>query len=834
MKKILKLLIPITLLVPSFFAFESKNEVKPLKADSRPTYNIPLLSGESLDYENEIFDDFDHGVDSNMWWLNKRQWANANGRKNGGVMPENIFYDEDKGTVLLRTAGDYYAENNIRSPEGALATEGRRSGADLVSKFLTYPGRYEVRMKVAPRYGVCTTMWTYIEYGDYIANLDGRHNHEIDIELPWNGDFKKVSFGNYVGGFDSMHTSEKITLSNYLNDDEFHTFGFDWYYNDNTNHKVIRYYIDGEILSTIDTNVPFYKTKVNIGIWIPDSGLAALPPNTAPLYDQAYAEIDYFKYIPFLNNHHEDATAWKTDSQTQEVTPKDPYEFSTGAPLSEYPSVSTPNIKTNYFPNGSFNYVNKLSSSYWLDQNRVGIENSCVEISKTTYDRNSSPTSGGANISNGGYLAGYIDSCYKGQKYNLSLDYRYQGQVRVMSYDANDSLLSTQSFDFEASSTWNSFSENITLNDNDVKYICVAIFNNDVSSLWIDNISLTRGHVKEEIKEATNHFMTIFHNNPAILSALNTTSGTTSSRLNDVIINNADYTSDISWRLSSVKYEAKSSDAVNSLTLAAVSSDTISGSSDIDYQGIYNCVSSNITLSGYQSIIHSTSYIQDLTDISLSWGSCESGEVAIAYKFKNDNWQYLTSFIGTSFHSGTNDKTTWNRRQLIVDSTNSVFSTNLLGETAKIAFLYSSQSDSTNINYIRMNSIIINKVNSIKAKINHWSENNFNLCGGSGKLFQDKSLEKFDLLMTNYCLTDDQANLLNSSIDVVGSAKEATYYDEYRYLCNVANINVTATPSNSYVVNVVINSNNIFIVLLASTFGLVTLTGYIIFHKRKR
>ena len=194
MKKALFLSIfSFSLALPMLFA-NKKSE--PVEATTRPTYNIALEAGEELDYDNEVFDDFNSGIDKSRWYIYNKTWGQVNGRQNGGVVPDNVFYDTDEGTAILRATGDQYAEKLITPGPNAQTTGGRRTGADLVSKFWTYPGRYEVRMKVAPRYGACTSLWTYIEY-DSFYNGD-RNNHEIDIELPWHGDFTQISYGNYA------------------------------------------------------------------------------------------------------------------------------------------------------------------------------------------------------------------------------------------------------------------------------------------------------------------------------------------------------------------------------------------------------------------------------------------------------------------------------------------------------------------------------------------------------------------------------------------------------------------------------------------------------------
>ena len=163
MKKLLAYILPVFLL-SSFLLFSKTNKEEVEASGNRPTYNIPVLSGEELDYSNQVFDDFDNGIDSSRWYIYNKTWGQVNGRQNGGVVPDNVFYDSSEGTAILRTTGDQYADKLITPGPNAQTEGGRRTGADLVSKFWTYPGRYEVRMKVAPRYGACTSLWTYIEY----------------------------------------------------------------------------------------------------------------------------------------------------------------------------------------------------------------------------------------------------------------------------------------------------------------------------------------------------------------------------------------------------------------------------------------------------------------------------------------------------------------------------------------------------------------------------------------------------------------------------------------------------------------------------------------------
>lgn len=831
MKKILIPLIISTLFISPALFLKSTQKIEKVEGTA-PTYNIPLEAGEELDYDNAFFDGFDNGINPSNWYINDRVWGQNDGkdkttgvinpdkvRENGGVVDENVFYDSSEGSVILRATGDQYAEKNITPATNAVTRGGRRTGADLVSVFQTYPGRYEVRMKPLPRYGACTSLWTYIEYNTKFGS--DYNNHEIDIELPWNGDFKKISLGNYAGLNESdpdMHWSEKALLDSPINDGEYHTFGFDWYYNNNTGNKLINYYMDGEILCTITRAIPFYKTKVNIGVWIPNSNLAG----RLPRFDTAYMDIDYFKYIPFKNNLH-------IDSDKPGV-----YDYGVKMSGNTYPSVSTPipASQRNYFPNGTFNYVNKRSESEWLDESITGLVSENVSIAKA-YDYNSSSTSGGASLTaNTGHLAGYIDSCFKGQKYHLTTKYKYGGTATIQYFNANDELIDSSVSTMEQSNDWTTFSQNVTV-INGTSYIGVR-FDAGSNGMWLDNIYLTLG--EREITPThveKNHFMSIFHNNPSVLSAYETAKDTTSSRKQDVVISNMDNSSEISWKISDAKYESKASDYCGSITMGSASV-TIEGSSDPNYSSIRAAVANSEALSGHQSVIHTTSYIENLKDVSLSWSSVEAGTIYVVYKIVGESgWKYLSSYSALSNNDGSGDKNTYNRRQLILDNSNEDFIDKLLGEDAYIGFMFSSNHSNLEVSYIRLQSIIINKVESIKAKIDVWSNDATNLCGVGGKFTTPKSCEYFDLLMTSDRLSVKQANEMNVAMPTGGAAKEATYFNQYVYLCNAAGINVNVTPTNVLVSSFNIPNSNVFVFIIAASTLTIVLIGTLLIKKKR-
>ena len=74
--------------------------------------------------------------------------------------------------------------------------DGRNTGSVIISRFLTGPGHYEVKMKPLPRLGACTALWTYTNRVSSI--YDENDNHEIDIELPGGKTNNAISFKNVL------------------------------------------------------------------------------------------------------------------------------------------------------------------------------------------------------------------------------------------------------------------------------------------------------------------------------------------------------------------------------------------------------------------------------------------------------------------------------------------------------------------------------------------------------------------------------------------------------------------------------------------------------------
>lgn len=303
---------------------------------------IKFLDGVTVDYSNMFFDDFTDGVDYDSWYIGKQAWG-AN--ENGGVIPENVNYT-DEGVLILSGNGGYYTSGDVQGV-GA-RKDGSLTGGAIISKFVTGPGRYQVKMKVLPRLGACSAMWTYC----FEQSTGG--NHEIDIELPGGKDhssvisFENVLNTNYITV--EMNESQDVNVSSVagssdtiaLNDGQWHTFGFDWY----TNPEMVVYYVDGIVTAVSKIFVPYVQARLWLGVWFPNNTGFVGDAN----FESDIMSVDYIQYIPFL------------DQPCQEYDPA--ISSSQVAAKEEYPMAPVSTAVVNKISNGNFEYV--------LDHNTEG------------------------------------------------------------------------------------------------------------------------------------------------------------------------------------------------------------------------------------------------------------------------------------------------------------------------------------------------------------------------------------------------------------------------------------------------------------------------------
>ena len=475
------------LLVSSFSILVSGCKTQGKKQDSNPEEpaipevcdDLAILDGVSFDYDHAFFDDFTNGVNYDNWIISEDCW----GSNKGGLTVKNLFYT-DEGTLLFRATGNYYSGDEIRGY--GQVKDGKCTGASLVSKFLTGPGRYQVKMKPFPRLGACTAFWTYSNRPVAGAEND---NHEIDIELPGGmhygiHSFKYMMNTNYITEKymdNSDFRIDQVTNGKIinLNDGEFHVFGFDWY----TNPEVIVYSVDGVVTCVSDIFIPYLQTRMWLGVWISFNDAFMGAPN----YESDYMEVDWLKYIPFDN--------------TQPYTICDVDAVSISTPKENYPKSPTSHPQVNKVANGDFEYFirkGKQEDYGWTFEKFLQEESELDEVCYVSATEGKDGTAGGV-VKKGGYLHTTIDAAYEGYQYDISFDGKSDGNDSVMEvvyYSSYVPDVNPIKSDFVQikNGEWENYKTTITCPEG-CSCVTVEFYNNSqksTSSMYIDNVQMSR------------------------------------------------------------------------------------------------------------------------------------------------------------------------------------------------------------------------------------------------------------------------------------------------------------------------------------------------------
>ena len=442
--------------------------------------DLRVLDGVNFDYSNAFFDDFSKGVDYNTWVISEDCW----GSNKGGLTVKNLFFT-DEGTLIFRANGNYYSGDEVVG-YGSVK-DGRCTGASLVSKFVTGPGRYQVKMKPLPRLGACTAFWTYSNRPVAGAEND---NHEIDIELPGGmgsgiHSFKYMMNTNYVTETYQDHddfiiadvTNNKIIN---LNDGEWHTFGFDWY----TNPEVIIYYVDDIVTCVSQVFIPYLLTRVWLGVWISikDSFMGA------PNFESDFMEVDWVKYIPF--------------DSTQPYTVCDVDIVSTSCAKELYPTTPVSRPQVNKIANGDFEYVirkGKQDDYGWTYKKFTSEKSPVSEVCYADATSGKDLTAG-ANVKKGGYLYTTVDAAYEGYQYDLSFDAFSDGDdsvcevVYYSSYVPDTNPIGSEIIHL-TKDEWKHYQQTITCPE---RCSCMTIefyntqFAKSTTSMQLDNVAMAR------------------------------------------------------------------------------------------------------------------------------------------------------------------------------------------------------------------------------------------------------------------------------------------------------------------------------------------------------
>ncbi|MFD2115347.1 glycoside hydrolase family 16 protein [Paenibacillus yanchengensis] len=256
-----------------------------------------------------FFDDFDgNKLDTTKWLTAFKQWGGDNA--NGGVLPQNVSVQD--GKLIIEAYGDQY-DGDIKgiNRDYSLRADGKRVGGAIATINDYASGKYEVRMKVAPKLGVASAIWTF-HYEEYNSDdplyknkpVGGEDyyavNHEIDMEFPGRPgpahqdfSYNKGLFNTWVGENEDEYTTEYASLGQAVNDGQFHTYRFDWHTGDSGEQKRVDFYIDDVLLHTTTEHIPTIGSRLWIGAWFPNNWAGTPDFHTETL------EVDWVKITPF-------------------------------------------------------------------------------------------------------------------------------------------------------------------------------------------------------------------------------------------------------------------------------------------------------------------------------------------------------------------------------------------------------------------------------------------------------------------------------------------------------------------------------------------------------
>ena len=330
-------------------------------------------------------------------------WSLVNyGWGQNGVAKENVGYTRSPkvvnamgatgGIVVLNSYGNYYKEAGRRGQGGV-----------LISNRLFGPGKYEVRMKIVPRFGPCSTAWSYYTNSYAINNAAGLpvygHNtseniqyHEIDIECPqigngfrgWGGVayeefYQNAEDLNEKGEGKTVNRSQSVgaPCESPYNDGKWHTFAFDWrttaYDYDASkgeNPGAVIWYMDGKEVARTAKNTPYYPNQLWLGNWYPNNSEDWLGVAD---FDEAYMYVDWVRITEYDDEYR---TTDKSDGSLIKPDVNGCVAFSTSGGNVNYGANIPIN---NYISNGRFEISDgKDGVLGWFTENAVKDGNKLV------------------------------------------------------------------------------------------------------------------------------------------------------------------------------------------------------------------------------------------------------------------------------------------------------------------------------------------------------------------------------------------------------------------------------------------------------------------------
>ena len=243
---------------------------------------IPLLEGEEFDYSNDM-NFTDDAVPSDR--LPKYFEVSTGDYDPIGETPApSVAANVQRALSCyqLRTNGmQVQVVENTKYTSGAIIL---KAGVHLI------PGRYECRVMLPKK---SNSVFSFRLFGRY---TDGTRGH-IDMSTP-SGAVEGNIYSNircYTNNTNSdpVRDSKVCTISKDLNDGNFHTIGWDWYYSEH--HKCVKFFIDNTELTTLNVSPGF--PLVLYAACFPDESLSL----QRGYFDYDYAEVDYIRFTAFAN-----------------------------------------------------------------------------------------------------------------------------------------------------------------------------------------------------------------------------------------------------------------------------------------------------------------------------------------------------------------------------------------------------------------------------------------------------------------------------------------------------------------------------------------------------
>lgn len=465
-------------------------------------YYKSVSTRHSLNYDEMLYDDFTDGIDLDRWVISDSVWDQWSTDQNG-VRPQNVFLVDDKDNpdthLLLRANGSYYNMNNdplYTDEEKAKYGDGTNlftasqgygvnSGACISTIEALGPGRYDIKMKACPRVGALTSMWVY---SWFTLNDGSTQQNEIDIEIGLKPDFSQVFFTTWTAP--SSNTNMPTPVDFFVNDGNWHIYSFDWV--TDTEVPYVDYFIDGVKVLTIDANVPTTNATLNIGMWVPSwaGGGVNDPENgnisvDSRMFDTDYAEISWWRYIPFQME------GW-------EQRPVQNRNFADGYVPKKLTSIPTANKCSNgdferddygLYGNPWKDYtVTDEDSEAFIADSSVGFVTETVNDITNTY----------AKIVNGGMYGQWLRGASTGFTYRLSGKYRTEGEATaalrytyLVGYSTTSRTSGNKTIPIGSSNEWKDFDLEFTVDKDGIQSIRYYLLNSvGEGACYFDDLTL--------------------------------------------------------------------------------------------------------------------------------------------------------------------------------------------------------------------------------------------------------------------------------------------------------------------------------------------------------